>query len=29
MKPPGSGGPVLRSDLESKPVRVGAHDLEA
>jgi hypothetical protein len=29
MKPPGSGGAVSRSDLESKPVRVRAHDPEA
>jgi hypothetical protein len=29
MEPPGSGGPILRSDLESKPFRVGAHDPEA
>jgi hypothetical protein len=29
MKPPGAGGPILRRDLESKPVRVDAHDPEA
>jgi hypothetical protein len=29
MEPPGAGGSILRSDLESKAVRVSAHDPEA
>jgi hypothetical protein len=29
MEPARTGGPILRSDLESKPFRVGAHDPEA
>jgi hypothetical protein len=29
MEPPGPGGSILRGDLESKAVRVGAHDSEA
>jgi hypothetical protein len=29
MEPPDPGGSILRSDLEAKAVRVGAHDPEA